>query len=244
MPCKYFKHIDIEAIYEQLGKFDSESESLANIPTVFMDNVAFCFENLALEVADPEEDDPLNNIDPAVLAAKVSQLIEDCLDDLSKESTIALPEDDEDGLDRVYIIDSFAMWDSFQDDSLVRKLVLVSLEYDTLCWLYDTDDFYSAFTMTQIIARSFTYLERCYTLQVQECERRNSASLSARERAKKRHSATNEKKERLIKEWSDSSSEYKSRADFCRIISQREGMLYRTLYEWISRHDNANKPTS
>ncbi|TLP74752.1 hypothetical protein FEA48_11095 [Pseudomonas nitroreducens] len=240
MPCKYFKYINIEAVYAELGSFTAASDHLGNIPLLFIDNVSSFFENLAIEIADEDDDDPISNAAPNELAAKVSQVLEECLEKMIAESGKALPEDEEEGLDRVFGIEFLALLESFHEDFL-RKLVLVCFEYDTLCWLYDLEDWYSGFAMTEVISRSVGDLESCFARQAQEWERRKNASLDARERAIKRHAATNEQKSRLLKEWADSSSEYQSRADFCRIISQREGMLYRTLYDWIARHDRDKK---
>lgn len=68
---------------------------------------------------------------------------------------------------------------------------------------------------------------------------KKKVSLAASKAAKVRHSATAEKKARLLAEWDATGGEYESRADFARIVSQREGMLYRTLYDWIAVHDRA-----
>lgn len=62
-------------------------------------------------------------------------------------------------------------------------------------------------------------------------------SLAASMAAKARHRLTTEKKALLLAEWGATGSEYESRADFARIVSQREGMLYRTLYDWIAAYD-------
>lgn len=67
---------------------------------------------------------------------------------------------------------------------------------------------------------------------------RNRESI-ARKGAMHRHAQTNQQKSALLAEWDATASEYKSRADFTRIVSQREGLKYRTLYEWIGAHDRA-----
>lgn len=59
----------------------------------------------------------------------------------------------------------------------------------------------------------------------------------ARQRAAQRHAPSNQRKATLLAEWDATSSEYESRADFARIISQREGVIYRTLYDWIAAHE-------
>lgn len=62
-------------------------------------------------------------------------------------------------------------------------------------------------------------------------------SWEATVRAQKKHRPTNQQKDILLAEWDANSNEYKSRADFARIVSAREGMKERTLYEWIASHD-------
>lgn len=55
--------------------------------------------------------------------------------------------------------------------------------------------------------------------------------------ANARHRPVNEQKERLMEEWDRDGHSYKSRADFSRIVSRRENIKDRTLYEWIATHD-------
>lgn len=64
-----------------------------------------------------------------------------------------------------------------------------------------------------------------------------AGSHEARQRAALRHEPTNQRKAAMLTEWDATASEYESRADFARIVSQREGLKYRTLYDWIAVHD-------
>ena len=64
-------------------------------------------------------------------------------------------------------------------------------------------------------------------------------SINASGLAEQRHARTNQQKSNLLAEWEATASEYESRADFARIVSQREGLKYRTLYDWIAAHDRA-----
>lgn len=66
---------------------------------------------------------------------------------------------------------------------------------------------------------------------------KEAISALGRRSAKARHSPTNQQKANLLAEWDATASAYESRADFARIVSQREGIKYRTLYEWIAGHD-------
>lgn len=65
-----------------------------------------------------------------------------------------------------------------------------------------------------------------------------AGSWEASERATLRHASTNQQKATLLAEWDAQGREYKSRADFARIVSKRDGVKYRTLYDWIAQHDS------
>lgn len=54
-----------------------------------------------------------------------------------------------------------------------------------------------------------------------------------------RNAETTKLKHRLREEWDAQKHEYESRADFARIVSKREGMIERTLYDWITEHERA-----
>jgi hypothetical protein len=54
---------------------------------------------------------------------------------------------------------------------------------------------------------------------------------------KSRHRDTEQHKSSILAEWDRDKSGYKSRADFCRIISKRDGLKERTVYTWIANHE-------
>ncbi|WP_312723664.1 hypothetical protein [Stutzerimonas kunmingensis] len=54
-----------------------------------------------------------------------------------------------------------------------------------------------------------------------------------------RTAESTKRKHTLLKEWDAQKHEYVSRADFARIVSKREGMIERTLYDWITKHERA-----
>lgn len=72
-----------------------------------------------------------------------------------------------------------------------------------------------------------------------------SASLALGSRAKKasnsRHAPTNALKAKLVNEWVESRQEYKSRADFVRIVARVHGIKERTLYEWIGQYEQTQR---
>lgn len=68
--------------------------------------------------------------------------------------------------------------------------------------------------------------------------------------AKARHKDSAELKIILLAEWDalhdehgklDKKHGYKGRSDFSRIISKREGIIERTLYNWLTEHERAKK---
>lgn len=73
----------------------------------------------------------------------------------------------------------------------------------------------------------------------------DSVSLALGARAKKasnsRHAPTNALKAKLIKDWAASKHEYKSRADFVRIVARVHGIKERTLYEWIGQYEHSQR---
>lgn len=72
-------------------------------------------------------------------------------------------------------------------------------------------------------------------------EKLQEFSALAAERAKKRHQHMNAQKAELIKDWAANGEGYESRADFVRIMSDLNGIKYRTLYEWIANHDKEDR---
>ncbi|AZF22326.1 hypothetical protein [Pseudomonas sp. R3-52-08] len=72
-----------------------------------------------------------------------------------------------------------------------------------------------------------------------------SVGLALGSRAKKasssRHAPTNALKAKLVNEWVESKHEYRSRADFVRIIARVHGVKERTLYEWIGQYEQSQR---
>ena len=66
---------------------------------------------------------------------------------------------------------------------------------------------------------------------------KEAISANGKRSAKVRHATTNQIKDALLIEWDATHAEYDSRADFARIISAREKMKERTLYDWITAHE-------
>jgi hypothetical protein len=76
-----------------------------------------------------------------------------------------------------------------------------------------------------------------------ECIASVSLALGARAKkaSKRRHAPTNLQKTKLVSEWKESKHEYKSRADFVRIVARINGVKERTLYEWIAQYEQSQR---
>jgi len=61
-------------------------------------------------------------------------------------------------------------------------------------------------------------------------------SRQAADAAKEKSRKSNEAKAAVLVEWDRDGSEYKSRADFARIVSSRDGLKERTVYRWVTEH--------
>ncbi|UUC19771.1 hypothetical protein NOV18_04480 [Pseudomonas asiatica] len=72
-------------------------------------------------------------------------------------------------------------------------------------------------------------------------EKLQEISAMAAERAKKRHQDMNSRKAEILEDWAANHSEYESRADFVRIMSDLKGIKYRTLYDWIARFEKESR---
>lgn len=63
-----------------------------------------------------------------------------------------------------------------------------------------------------------------------------SVRKSAQRSARIRHTPLSEIKTKVVKHWEEARDEYKSQADFARIISKLYGLKERTTYDWISAY--------
>lgn len=61
-------------------------------------------------------------------------------------------------------------------------------------------------------------------------------SRQAADAAKEKSRKSTEAKAAVLVEWDRDGNEYKSRADFARIVSRRDGLKERTVYDWVTDH--------
>ncbi len=120
-------------------------------------------------------------------------------------------------------------------DAIMRAMLIV--QFDWLCGYCregNLEEIMRTFVELLETQRGISELDGSESLQLLDEFLR---SINARGLAEQRHARTNQQKSALLTEWETTASEYESRADFARIVSQREGVKYRTLYDWIAAHD-------
>ncbi|WP_448645641.1 hypothetical protein [Pseudomonas mohnii] len=240
MLCEYFRYIDLEQVYEQLEDFRSfTGPGLANIQWQFWDTLSSHFEDMAEAVFDEYGDEAWKKVPAIQVAAEIGDNIESDLEKIATVAEITLPSRRSTGKTVIEKITILSIHATFGDFDYWQKSSLLIYQYDFLCWLYSKDRISEAFQIYELILRTQSELAASYALSVSSISQTEQVSNLARERANKRHAPTNKVKADLITEWDKTSTEYRSRADFCRIVSQREGLLYRTVYDWIARHDRS-----
>lgn len=236
MHCQYFRYIDLEGVYEELEAFmESDTYTLANIPNQFSDTLQTVFEELAYVAFESEE--AWKELEATSLAAAVGDVIEADLERMAHVADITLPSRRSTANIAIEKLTTLSIHVSFGEFDYWQKHSLLAYQYDILCWLYSKGKIAEAFDVYELILRTFGELSASYALNLAHTKQSEIASNIARERAQKRHASTNMKKIELLNEWTKTSTEYKSRSDFCRIVGRRAGVKERTLYEWIQTHE-------
>lgn len=228
--------LDIDEIYDQLKDYSElDSEGLSGVPWQFCELVAEVFTDLAWEVCPDAPEDPFDSFSPQEICRRVEAAIEKVVPTLAATIEKAIPPIEGDSLNRSLELEALSNLNVFEDD-LLTTLVLLAYQYDNLCEMYYKKEHEAAYSVTQSITKSWSNLSSLYTLHIEALKRGQNRSESARDRASKRWQNHNEKKARLLSEWETTGNEYRSRADFCRIVGKREGVIVRTLYDWIAAH--------
>lgn len=239
--CRYLKHINILEVYEQLEEYNpyESGSGLANIQDQFCDTLARCFEDLA-SVASALLAEPWETMKPIEIAAVVGDLIEHSIELLYNGSGEDLPETGDsirETLDSLY---GLILTESYISAGIWELNSLVVYQYDFLCWLYANNHIAEAFEVCELISGTRGQIQHIEALGLQEHRGAVKATQRAQELAKKRHAPTNKLKDELLEEWATTGNQYESRADFCRIVGRRSGVLERTLSVWIARHEKSD----
>jgi len=238
MLCEYFRYIDLEKVYEQLDSFNSlENSKLSNIQEQFTDTLSFCFEELGYIALGQADENDWRNLPPIEVGAEVGDIIEANLEQIAIAAEITLPSRRASATTAIEKLTTLSIHASFGEFDYWQKTSLLVYQYDLLCWLYSKDKIKEAFEVYELILKTYGELAASYALNRSFEQQSEVASNIARERAQKRHASTNKVKTELLSEWDKTSGEYKSRADFCRIVARRDGIKERTLQEWIQSYE-------
>lgn len=238
MLCEYFRYFDLEKVYEQLDDFAFYTgPGLANIPWQFGETLSSCFEDMAEAVFEKYENGWWREFPAIQVAAEVGDNIEADLEKIAAIAEITLPSRRASAKTVIEKIETLSIHASFGSFDFPQTSSLLIYQYDFLCWLYDKNKISEAFQVYELILRTYGELSASFALSSSSERQTREMSNLARERARKRHAPTNKIKFDLLAEWDENFAGYESRADFCRIVSQRDGLLYRTVYDWIASHD-------
>lgn len=238
MLCEYFRYIDLEKLYEELDSFNSfESSKLSNIQEPFTETLSFCFEELAYIALGQDDEDAWKKIPAIQVGAHVGDIIEADLERIALAAETSLPSPRAHVKTAIEKLTTLSIHASFGEFDYWQKTSLLVYQYDFLCWLYSKHRIEEAFYVYELILKTYGELAASFALSRAFERQSEIASNIARERAQKRHASTNKVKTALLAEWDQTYAEYKSRADFCRIIARRDGIKERTLQEWVQNHE-------
>jgi hypothetical protein len=238
LPCQYLRHIDILKAYEQLedyNPYSSDSLGLSNIPEQFRDTLATCLLDIA-EFIERVTSERWQGTQPIELAAMAGDIIEHVIEQLHNSAGQEWPSADDTVEKMVEKLAALPLTDTYVSAAPFELTALVIYQYDCLCWLWDNNYIPEAFEVFELIAGTRGQIQHIAALGFQEHRDAAAATQRAQELARKRHAATNKLKDQLLAEWVNTRTEYKSRADFCRIVGRRSGVLERTLSGWIANH--------
>ncbi|WP_271194514.1 hypothetical protein [Pseudomonas turukhanskensis] len=215
-----------------------KTRTLSNIPDQFAETLKTVFEDLAYAACYGIEE--WKDLEPIDLAAEVGDIIERDLEIIAHASKLSAPTRRSSSRTAISVLTTLSVHVSFGDFDYWQKTSLLAYQYDLLCWLYSRNKIPEAFEVYELILRTFSELSADFSHDLSTQAQKEKISEAARTRALKRHAPTNKIKHQLLEEWRNTSSEYESRADFCRIVSRREGLKERTVYEWIQKLGAAN----
>lgn len=235
MLCELFRHIDLEEVYKNLQSDTFFNVNASNIPEAFRETLSYLFEIIAEIAFDPDDDwSEHNAID---VGAEVGDIIEADIEQIAMEADLLIPSQSAAAAEVINTLRDMCFHTASHEYDYWQKISLLLYQYDLLCWFHGKGEIDHLLDVYELTLRTYGEIqvaEKCHQTTVTQSR---AASNIARERAKKRHASTNQKKTELLDEWARTSAEYKSRADFCRILSRRDGVKERTLYEWIQAYE-------
>lgn len=235
MLCDFFRHIDLEDTYKNLQEDTFFNLKVSNIPEAFRETLSYLFEVIAETAFDA--DDHWSEHAAIDVGAEVGDIIESDIEQIAMEADLISPDQSDSALELLDALRVMCAHTAPLDYDYWKKISLLIYQYDLLCWLHKNGETNYILEAYELILRKYGEIQIAESRHVTSAIQRKTTSNAARERANKRHAPTNQIKTALLHEWDRTSTEYKSRADFCRIIGARDGIKERTLYEWIQAYE-------
>lgn len=236
MFCKYMRHIDLLAVYEQLDDFNQGALlNLANIPM----SISFALADLLEERAEATIEDiyghsSWRNLPPIDVATAVGRCIEHEIENLAATLPPEAAPPASRRLSAPKWLDRFGMFTagavSSQSPNYWQMHSLLICQYDCACWLYKRKDYDGAMSVLGCYFGAVgvaSALTSCYGANRSDQQRVAAAA---------RHQTTNQQRKSAVVDWEAYGNKVSSMAAFARSRHKDFGVTERTLYEWIRNH--------
>lgn len=233
MFCKYLRHIDLLAVYEQLDDFNEDALlNLANIPL----SISLALSDLLEERAEATIEDiyghsSWRDLSPIDVATAVGRSIEQEIENLAATLPPEAAPPSNRRLTASKWLDRFGMFTagaiSSHEPNYWHMHSLLICQYDCACWLYKRKDYDGAMSA---LGCYFGAVGVVSALSSCHGANRNAQQRSA---AAARHKVTNQQRESAVVEWESRGTKVSSMAAFARCRHKDFGVTERTLYNWI-----------
>lgn len=241
MVCDYLRHIDLQAVYEQLLNYEPglSSPELANIPPQLSGTLAPYFVELAEYTTSLLDGPPRwRHWETTDLAAHIGDLIEEELDSLGNGTTHQPPlADAELTAAAVESLLSFSSEAADTQNDYMALTCLLIYQYDCLCALYTSEQLANVLALFESIADTREAITSCQVLGSNEYMRSRRAS----NLAGLRHAETNQSKAAALTAWDQCREHMSSMAAFARARHKEFSVTERTLYGWIREYNRASR---
>ncbi len=238
MICRYLRHIDLIAAYQELNSYNlgHGAYALANIHHDLSVTVAIQLESRAVSTIELLYGslDAWRDPHPADVAAEVSDYIERDMEELADRCGIPLPAceelTDDEWLEQFQAFAAVAVCGGTADYFELQALLLCL--YDCACWLHGRGDIEGLMSILPMIEEAAAGIARAL-------EEDAAPSRQARNAAKKRHAESNRQRELAIADWLKNGATYSSKSAFSRLKCKEYDVLPTTLLRWITAHQQA-----
>lgn len=236
MVCDYLRHIDLQAVYEQLLNYEPGhlKPRLANIPPPLCETLAQYLDEIAVIAAgDLDEFPDWRNWEPCQIAAEAGDLIESELERIEMGTCWPAPSA-EVKLAPGEVLESLLCFATEANTNRMADylalLCLLVYQYDALCSIYAAGDMDSALALFESIAETRETLTHCQELHARDHLR----SREAKARAAVRHKETNAHRAEAIEQWNAGGHQFSSMRAFARNRFKDFGVTdYMTVYNWL-----------